>query len=58
MKRFVVIMWDLNSITNVRLLADEQGFTKIFPRRKEARDYVQQMNSETGFAYRTTSIHK
>ncbi len=57
MKRFVVIMWDLNAFTNINLLKDDNGNVMIFPRRKEARDYMQRLPTREGFTYRTTSIH-
>lgn len=57
MKRFVVIMWDLSKFENVRLLKDNDGNVMLFPRRKEAREYVMKMTEEFGFTYRATSIH-
>jgi hypothetical protein len=56
MKRFVVIMWDLNAFTGIDLNKDLDGIARMFPRKKEALEYAKTLPSPNGFSYRAVKI--
>ena len=56
MKRFVVIMHELNSFENIRLLTGIDNQVLLFPRRKEAHDYIAKLPTTIGFSYRTSRV--
>ena len=59
MKRFIVITWSLNTPvpTGFDYVRDADKEVKFYPRRKEARHDVANIETDTGFNYKVIRIN-